>query len=70
DALYNDPDIWDFDAILPKATSGSWHRPDVQQMMNDPNSANNPQSSQQIPMQPYGAPPQQYKAPQGPPQYV
>ncbi|CAD0010452.1 unnamed protein product, partial [Aureobasidium pullulans] len=42
----------------------------VQQMMNDPNSANNPQSSQQIPMQPYGAPPQQYKAPQGPPQYV
>ncbi|KAG2168252.1 hypothetical protein D6C84_08748 [Aureobasidium pullulans] len=46
------------------------HRPDVQQMMNDPNSANNPQSSQQIPMQPYGAPPQQYKAPQGPPQYV
>ncbi|CAD0040175.1 unnamed protein product [Aureobasidium pullulans] len=32
--------------------------------------ANNPQSSQQIPMQPYGAPPQQYKAPQGPPQYV
>ncbi|THY29532.1 hypothetical protein D6D00_03477 [Aureobasidium pullulans] len=46
------------------------HRPDVQQMMNDPNSANNPQSSQQIPMQPYGAPPQQYKAPQEPPQYV
>jgi hypothetical protein len=41
------------------------HRPDVQQMMN------NPQSS--IPMQPqqqFGAPPQQYKAPQGPPQYV
>ncbi|KAI5272459.1 hypothetical protein E4T47_04336 [Aureobasidium subglaciale] len=37
---------------------------DVQEMMN------NGQSSQQIPMQPYGAPPQQYKAPSGPPQYV
>ncbi|KAI4717141.1 hypothetical protein E4T48_06653 [Aureobasidium sp. EXF-10727] len=40
------------------------HRPDVQQMMN------NPQSIPMQPQQPYGAPPQQYKTPQGPPQYV
>ncbi|KAH0039561.1 hypothetical protein KCU78_g1293, partial [Aureobasidium melanogenum] len=40
------------------------HRPDVQQMMN------NPQAIPMQPQQPYGAPPQQYKPPQGPPQYA